>query len=96
MVSTIHATENGRNRGIYNDLQRYINSVEWWLTYQSCKVIVNSEYMQREIINIFQEDVANLNIGNNITFYEPTSGREIQKTLPQFDYIVSNLPFVKG
>ena len=50
----------------------------------------------REIINIFQEDVANLNIGNNITFYDPTSGREIQKTLPQFDYIVSNLPFVKG
>lgn len=50
----------------------------------------------REIINIFQEDVANLNIGNNITFYDPTSGREIQKTLPKFDYIVSNLPFVKG
>lgn len=50
----------------------------------------------KEIINIFQEDVANLNIGSNITFYDPTSGREIQKMLPKFDYIVSNLPFVKG
>jgi glycogen synthase len=54
IVSTIHATEFGRNWGIHNDIQRYISSVEWWLTYESWKVIVNSEYMRNEVKNIFQ------------------------------------------
>lgn len=53
MVVTIHATEHGRNWGIHNDIQRYINSVEWWVTYEAWKVIVNSEYMKNEVINIF-------------------------------------------
>lgn len=54
LVSTIHATEHGRNWGIHNDIQRYISSVEWWLTFESWKVIVNSEYMKNEVKNIFQ------------------------------------------
>ena len=54
LVSTIHATEHGRNCGIHNDMQRYISSVEWWLTYESWKVIVNSEYMLNEVKGIFQ------------------------------------------
>ncbi|MCX8131632.1 MAG: glycosyltransferase family 4 protein [Clostridia bacterium] len=54
LVSTIHATEYGRNWGIHNDIQSYISSVEWWLTYESWKVIVNSEYMRNEVRNIFQ------------------------------------------
>ncbi|MDP4094161.1 MAG: glycosyltransferase family 4 protein [Bacillota bacterium] len=53
LVSTIHATEHGRNWGIHNDTQRYINSIEWWLTYESWKVIVNSEYMKNEVKGIF-------------------------------------------
>ena len=39
LVSTIHATEHGRNWGIHNDIQRYINNVEWWLRYESWKII---------------------------------------------------------
>lgn len=54
LVSTIHATEYGRNGGLHNDLQRYIASVEWWLTYESWKVICNSNYMKSEIKYIFQ------------------------------------------
>lgn len=53
LVSTIHATESGRNWGIHNDVQRYINNIEWWLTYESWKVIVNSEYMKNEVKNLF-------------------------------------------
>lgn len=53
LVSTIHATESGRNRGIHNEIQKYINDVEWWLTYESWKVIVNSGYMKNEVKNIF-------------------------------------------
>lgn len=54
LVSTIHATEHGRNWGIHNETQRYINSVEWWLSYESWKVIVNSYYMKNEVRSIFQ------------------------------------------
>lgn len=54
LVSTIHATEHGRNWGIHNETQRYINNVEWWLSYESWKIIVNSYYMKNEVRNIFQ------------------------------------------
>jgi len=54
LVATIHATEYGRNKGLHNDLQRYISDVEWWLTYESWKVIVCSRYMKSELQNIFQ------------------------------------------
>ena len=65
LVTTIHATENGRNNGIYNDLQRYISSVEWWATYQSYKVIVNSCYMQREVERVFSLPPDKVEIINN-------------------------------
>jgi len=54
LLSTIHATEYGRNGGIHNDIQKYISSVEWWLTYESWKVIVNSKFMKNEVKTIFQ------------------------------------------
>jgi glycogen(starch) synthase len=53
LVSTIHATEWGRNGGIHNSIQNYINGVEWWLTFESWKVIVNSNHMKNEVIKIF-------------------------------------------
>lgn len=53
MLCTIHATEHGRNNGIRTDLQRYISSAEWMLTYEAWKVIVCSEYMKSEVKNIF-------------------------------------------
>lgn len=46
VVSTIHATESGRNSGIHDETQRYINDTEWLLTYESTEVIVNSNYMK--------------------------------------------------
>ncbi|MCR6546685.1 glycosyltransferase family 4 protein [Dehalobacterium formicoaceticum] len=54
LLTTIHATEHGRNQGIHSDLQRYINDVEWWLTYESWQVIVCSQFMKGELKKIFQ------------------------------------------
>ncbi len=54
LVSTIHATEFGRNNGLHNDNQRYISDVEWYLTFESWKVIVCSSYMYRELKGFFQ------------------------------------------
>lgn len=54
MVSTIHATEEGRNNGIKTDMQRYISSTEWLLTYESWKIISCSNYMKEQIISTFK------------------------------------------
>ena len=54
LVSTIHATEYGRNQGLHNELQRYISNVEWWLGYESWRVICCSEYMREELGRVFQ------------------------------------------
>ena len=53
LVSTIHATENGRNSGIHDETQRYINDSEWLLTYESTEVIVNSNFMKADLQRIF-------------------------------------------
>ena len=45
LIATIHATESGRNKGIHHDLNRYIHSIEWWLTYEAWAVIFCSNYM---------------------------------------------------
>lgn len=53
MVATIHATEQGRNNGIHNDLQRYIHESEYWLSYEAWRVIVCSEFMKNEVNRYF-------------------------------------------
>ena len=53
IVATIHATENGRNSGIHDETQRYINDSEWLLTYEATEVIVNSNFMKNDLQRIF-------------------------------------------
>jgi len=55
LVSTIHATEKGRGRGqLASNQARAIHQIEWWLTYESWRVIACSEYMTAEISDYFQ------------------------------------------
>lgn len=53
LVATVHATEYGRNNGLHNDIQRNINSIEWWLTFEAWKVICCSGYMVDEVRRVF-------------------------------------------
>jgi len=72
IVSTIHATEAGRNSGIHDEVQRYINDTEWMLTYESTEVIVNSNYMKRELQRLFGLPFEKINVvpnGVNLTSY---------------------------
>ena len=62
VVATIHATENGRNSGIHDDTQRYINDSEWLLTYESTEVIVNSSFMKNDLQRIFGLPYEKINI----------------------------------
>ncbi|MFP3235163.1 MAG: glycosyltransferase family 4 protein [Nitrososphaeria archaeon] len=49
LISTIHSTECGRRGGIRDELQRHIAEMEWWLAYESWRVIACSRYMMREL-----------------------------------------------
>ena len=72
IVSTIHATEAGRNSGIREANQKYINDTEWMLTYESTEVIVNSNYMKGELQRLFGLPFEKINVvpnGVNITNY---------------------------
>jgi glycogen(starch) synthase len=54
LLSTIHATERGRGRGhLGSEQARAIHSIEWWLAYESWRIIACSEYMQDEIAGYF-------------------------------------------
>lgn len=65
LVSTIHATESGRNKGIHDDVQRYVNDTEWMLTYESSEVIVNSNYMKLELQRLFGLPFEKINVVPN-------------------------------
>lgn len=53
LVATIHATEHGRHQGLHTPEQRYIGSVEWYLTYEAWKVICCSQYMRSDLMSVF-------------------------------------------
>ena len=65
IVATIHATEAGRNSGIHDDTQRYINDTEWLLTYEATEVIVNSNFMKNDIQRSFGLPFDKINVISN-------------------------------
>jgi glycosyltransferase involved in cell wall biosynthesis len=65
LVATIHATESGRNKGIHDKNQGYVNDVEWLLTYEASDVICNSLYMKNEIRNLFGKPMENIHVVPN-------------------------------
>ena len=63
LLSTIHATERGRARGnLVSDQQKAIHSAEWWLTYESWRVICCSMYMAKEVSTFFQTPADKIDI----------------------------------
>ncbi len=72
LVATIHATEAGRNSGIHDETQRYINDTEWMLTYEASEVIVNSNFMKGDLQRLFGLPFEKINVvpnGINLTTY---------------------------
>ncbi|MEH7111926.1 glycosyltransferase family 4 protein [Neobacillus niacini] len=54
LLSTIHATEHGRNNGIHTDMQRFIHEKELQLAADSDQIIVCSHYMREELLTAFR------------------------------------------
>lgn len=75
IVATIHATEAGRNSGIHDETQRYINDIEWMLTYEATEVVVNSNFMKNDLQRLFGLPFEKINVvpnGINITTFNST------------------------
>lgn len=69
LLTTIHATETGRNQGIHNEMQQFIHEKERQLVEASDHIIVCSDYMKQELLDIFKIPVAKLTvIPNGIDF----------------------------
>ncbi len=54
LIATIHATEHGRNNGLFSELQRFIHKLERDLSCEASKVIVCSRNMQDEVKTLFE------------------------------------------
>lgn len=62
LVTTMHATEHGRNGGIYTEMQKFIHEKERQLINASDTVIVCSEYMKTEVSSVFAVSDNKLNV----------------------------------
>ena len=58
-------------------------------------VALADPYAMGEVEQVFQRDVADLRAGIDVEFIDPNSGAKVARTIPRFDTVVSNLPFVR-
>lgn len=78
LLTTIHATEYGRNDGIHNEIQRAIHKQEKHLIESSDHLIVCSDYMREELTAIFGVSSEKLSIiANGIDALEAKGGQTI-------------------
>lgn len=104
LVSTIHATEAGRNGGISTITQKYINDTEWMLTYESNDVIVNSNFMKNEIQRLFGLPFEKIHVVSNGIDLDKFDGikrdyefrRNYAKDNEKIIFAIGRLVFEKG
>jgi glycosyltransferase involved in cell wall biosynthesis len=70
LVATIHATEFGRNNGIYSEISHYINSIEKQLVTEAWRVIVCTAFMKGEVQYALQAPEDKLDIIYNGIHWE--------------------------
>ncbi|MDF2959901.1 MAG: hypothetical protein K0S39_1636 [Paenibacillus sp.] len=112
LVSTIHATEWGRNQGkLHGDMSGKIHNLEWRLTYDSERVFVCSWYMQNELQQLFQLPADKLDVFPNglkldknirvqSTFTDPVTSAAVKSKFvaegEQLVFCIGRLVFEKG
>lgn len=63
LLTTIHATERGRGRGqLVGEQAQAIHGTEWWLVYESWRVICTSRYMARQVQEYFAAPADKLDV----------------------------------
>lgn len=62
LIATIHATEYGRNQGLHNPLQEIIHRMEGELVAEAQKVICCSQYMAKEVEELFHPPLGKVRV----------------------------------
>jgi glycogen synthase len=72
LIATIHATERGRHQGnIGSGHAERINSIEWWLTYESWRLIVCSRFMATQLHQYFNTPLDKIDVVPNGVYIHP-------------------------
>lgn len=82
LIATIHATEHGRQGGIYNEVQALIHHQEASLVKNASEVIACSNYMKQEITTLFGNEAKINVIPNGIEVMTVGLNRE-QRSVPK-------------
>ncbi|MBO9129633.1 glycosyltransferase family 4 protein [Bacillus sp. 165] len=88
LITTIHATEHGRNNGIHTKLQYEIHMKEKELTQASDAIVVCSQYMKvevAEILNASQQSIFVFPNGIDDKFFEQVTGSTDIRTKYQLE-----------
>lgn len=62
LIATIHATEFGRNHGLFTEMQRFIDRKERQLMERATKLIVCSDFMKGELETVFNMDTQKVTV----------------------------------
>jgi glycogen(starch) synthase len=66
LITTIHATERGRGRGrLAGEHAQAIHGTEWWLTYESWRIICTSWYMTQQVQDYFNAPADKIDVVPN-------------------------------
>lgn len=79
LISTVHSTEIGRSQGLHNQDSYLIDGLEWWMTYESKRVIVTSNSMKNELRDHFRLPEEKIDVIPNaidMTKYQKNVDRE--------------------
>jgi len=102
LITTIHATEKGRNRGLHNSLQWYIHQTEWGLSFESWQTICCSKFMQHELMEQFDlpENKVSV-IPNGIDFKQiatppPEAKRKYARDEERIIFSIGRIVYEKG
>jgi glycosyltransferase involved in cell wall biosynthesis len=100
LLSTIHATERGRGRGqLGSEQARAIHSIEWWLAYESWRIIACSEYMEYEIADYFRCPRDKIDIvpnGVETTRFDQLEGQDLSRFRNRYALPVEKIVFSVG
>jgi 1,4-alpha-glucan branching enzyme len=91
LLTTIHATEHGRNNGIHTSLQYEIHMTEKELVKESDVLIVCSTYMKHEIELILDASPSKIAIfpnGIDTNFFKLSMGQSVRNTYALQDRII--------
>ncbi len=81
LAATIHATEAGRNHGLYNQVQQAINHIEAGLVNGADQLICCSRYMEEEIRRLFRPRANIVVIPNGVRPVPPVSPARDSQTI---------------